>query len=239
MYSTYGLTSDYGYYYGYDMSYIFVIIAVIITVAVQFYMKATFTKYKTVMSKSGLTAKEAAIKIMAANGINDVKIGHVQGDLTDHYAPIKKELNLSDTTYNSSSIAAIGVAAHEVGHAIQDHTRYAPLYIQMATVPAVNLCSTLSMPAMVAGLVLGVFNLVTLGLILFSVTLVYQILTLPVEFNASNNAVRTLRENHMMDESEIYVVKKVLFAAGLTYVAAAATTALNLLRFVMLFRRRD
>ena len=230
------------YYYGVDSTYLLIILSIVITLGVQFYMQSTFNKYKHIMSKSGLTARDAAIRIMKANGINDVEIGRVNGDLTDHYIPSKKQLNLSDTTYNSSSIAAIGVAAHEVGHAIQDHTRYAPLYLQMVTVPLVNICSTLSMPAIMIGLVLGIFGFIKIGLILFSATLVYQIINLPVEFNASNNAVRTLRENNMMDESEIYVVKKVLFAAGLTYVAAAASTALTLLRFVLLFngnRRRD
>ena len=228
----------YGGYYGIDSTYLLVIISVIITIGVQTYMQSTFNKYKNVMSQSGLTAREAAIKIMQANGITDVQIGRVSGDLTDHYIPSKKQLNLSDTTYDSSSIAAIGVAAHEVGHAIQDHTRYVSLYLQMITVPIVNICSGLSMPVILIGVILGVFGFVKIGLILFSVTLIYQIINLPVEFNASNNAVRTLRENNMMDESEIYVVKKVLFAAGLTYVAAAASTALTLLRFVLIFNRR-
>ena len=228
----------YGGYYGIDSTYLLVIISVIITIGVQTYMQSTFNKYKNVMSQSGLTAREAAIKIMQGNGITDVQIGRVSGDLTDHYIPSKKQLNLSDTTYDSSSIAAIGVAAHEVGHAIQDHTRYVPLYLQMITVPIVNICSGLSMPVILIGVILGVFGFVKIGLILFSVTLIYQIINLPVEFNASNNAVRTLRENNMMDESEIYVVKKVLFAAGLTYVAAAASTALTLLRFVLIFNRR-
>ena len=229
----------YGGYYGIDSTYLLVILSVVITMAVQIYMQSTFNKYKSVMSRSGLTARDAAIKIMQANGINDVQIGRVNGDLTDHYIPSKKQLNLSDTTFNSSSIAAIGVAAHEVGHAIQDHTRYAPLYLQMATVPIVNICSGLSMPIILIGAILGIFGFIKIGLILFSVTLIYQIINLPVEFNASNNAVRTLRENNMMDESEIYVVKKVLFAAGLTYVAAAASTALTLLRFVLIFNRRS
>lgn len=229
----------YGGYYGIDSTYLLVILSVVITMAVQIYMQSTFNKYKSVMSRSGLTARDAAIKIMQASGINDVQIGRVNGDLTDHYIPSKKQLNLSDTTFNSSSIAAIGVAAHEVGHAIQDHTRYAPLYLQMATVPIVNICSGLSMPIILIGAILGIFGFIKIGLILFSVTLIYQIINLPVEFNASNNAVRTLRENNMMDESEIYVVKKVLFAAGLTYVAAAASTALTLLRFVLIFNRRS
>ena len=222
----------------FDSTYLLVILSVIITLCVQTYMQSTFNKYKGVMSKSGLTARAAAIKIMQANGINDVQIGRVNGDLTDHYIPSKKQLNLSDTTYDSSSIAAIGVAAHEVGHAIQDHTRYVPLYLQMITVPIVNICSSLSMPVIFIGAILDIFGFIQIGLILFSMTLIYQIVNLPVEFNASNNAVRTLRENNMMDESEIHVVKKVLFAAGLTYVAAAASTALTLLRFILIFNRR-
>ena len=226
----------------YDPTYILVIIGVVITLAVQAYMTSTFNKYQQVESKSGINAYQAASMILSGSGINNVKIGHVEGSLTDHYAPTKKELNLSDTTYNSRSIASIGVAAHECGHAIQDHQKMFLMNLQMAIVPVVNLASQLSMPIIIIGIVLSMMNLVQIGIILFSATLVYQLITLPVEFNASQNAITVLRNQGIMDESELYGVKKVLTAAALTYVAAAASTILQLLRFVILAsgsRRND
>lgn len=232
------------YYYPlfYDRTYILVLIGVIFTMIVQTYMTSTFAKYEKVESKSGLTASEACKIILNSNGINNVVIGHVAGNLTDHYAPTKKELNLSDTTYNSRSIASIGVAAHEAGHAIQDHKNMFLLNFQMAVIPVVNFASQLSIPVIIIGIILGAFNLVKIGIILFSATLFYQLITLPIEFNASDNAIKTLRANGLMDEAELDGVKKVLTAAAFTYVAAAASTVLQLLRFVILAkgsRRRN
>ena len=220
--------------YFYDPTYILVIIGVVLTLIVQAYLTSTFSKYEKVASSSGLTASEACRKILDSNGINYVQIGHVAGNLTDHYAPTKKELNLSDTTYNSRSIASIGVAAHEAGHAIQDHRNMFLLNFQMSIVPVVNFASSLSLPIIIIGFLLGMMNLANIGVILFSATLFYQIVTLPIEFNASSNAITTLRETGLMDEAELAGVKKVLTAAALTYVAAAASTALQLLRFVIL-----
>ena len=229
-------------YYGFDSTYILVIIAMIFTVIVQAYMTSTFNKFQQVESKSGLTARDAARLILDKNGINNVEIGRTAGNLTDHYAPLEKKLNLSDTTYNSTSIASIGVAAHEAGHAIQDHTGMFLLKFQMRMVPVVNFASKLSIPVLLIGLLLSSFNLISIGIILFSATLVYQLLTLPIEFNASNNAIKTLRANGLMDEAELAGVKKVLTAAALTYVAAAATTIMQLLRFILIAnnsRRRN
>ena len=228
--------------YFYDPTYILVIIGVVLTLIVQAYLTSTFSKYEKIASRSGLTASEACRKILDSNGINYVQIGHVAGNLTDHYAPTKKELNLSDTTYNSRSIASIGVAAHEAGHAIQDHRNMFLLNFQMTMVPVVNFASSLSLPIIIVGIILGMANLANIGVILFSATLLYQIVTLPIEFNASSNAITTLRETGLMDEAELAGVKKVLTAAALTYVAAVASTALQLLRFVILIngsRRRD
>lgn len=228
--------------YFYDPTYILVILGVTLTLIVQAYLTSTFSKYEKVVSKSGLTASEACKKILDNNGINNVQIGHVAGNLTDHYAPTKKELNLSDTTYNSRSIASIGVAAHEAGHAIQDYQNMFLLNFQMSIVPVVNFASSLSLPIIVVGFLLGMTNLANIGVILFSATLFYQVITLPIEFGASNNAIITLRETGLMDEAELAGVKKVLTAAALTYVAAAANTALQLLRFVLLInnsRRRN
>lgn len=226
----------------YDSTYILVIIAMVLTMAVQAYMTSTFNKYQKIESKSGLDAYKAASMILSLSGIDNVKIGRVEGNLTDHYAPTKKELNLSDTTYSSRSIASIGVAAHECGHAIQDHNKMFLLNFQMAIVPVVNFASKLSMPMILIGILLGMLNLAEVGVILFGATLFYQVVTLPIEFNASGNAIRVLRANGMMDESELDGVKKVLTAAALTYVAAAASTLLQLLRFVLIInssRRSD
>ncbi len=226
----------------FDSTYVLVILAMALTSAVQMYMTSTFTKYQQVISKSGLTASKAAAMILSSSGINNVKIGRVQGNLTDHYAPPKKELNLSDTTYDSRSIASIGVAAHECGHALQDNRKMVLLNLQMAIVPVVNFASRLSIPMIFIGIILGLMNLAQIGVYLFGATLVYQIMTLPIEFDASNNAIKILRESNMMDESELYGVKKVLTAAALTYVAAAASTFLQLLRFAIIIngnRRRD
>lgn len=222
----------------YDSTYVLVIIGLILTMIVQFYMQSTFNKYQKVGSKIGITARDAAARIMGANSIDDVQIGMVQGNLTDHYAPTKKELNLSETTYNSTSIASIGVAAHEVGHAIQDHTGMALLKLQMRFVPVVNICSVLSMPIILIGIFLGAIGLARLGVYLFGATLAYQVVTLPIEFNASNNAIKTLRSLNIMDEEELRGVKKVLTAAALTYVAAVANTALQMLRLLMLTNNR-
>ncbi|MCQ2609868.1 MAG: zinc metallopeptidase [Lachnospiraceae bacterium] len=218
----------------YDSTYILVIIGLLLTMLVQFYMQSTFNKYQRVNSKIGITARDAAERILIGNGINDVRIGMVQGDLTDHYAPLKDELNLSQTTYNSTSIASIGVAAHEVGHAIQDHKGMVLLKLQMRLVPVVNFCSMLSMPIIIAGILFGIFGLARLGVYLFGATLAYQVITLPIEFNASSNAIKTLRELNLMDEEELDGVKKVLTAAALTYVAAVANTALQLLRLLII-----
>ena len=226
----------------YDPTYILVIIAAVLTMAVQAYMTSTFNKYQNVESRSGITASQAAQMILSGSGINNVQIGHIAGNLTDHYAPTKKELNLSDTTYNSRSIASIGVAAHECGHAIQDHSNMFLLNFQMSVVPVVNFASKLSIPLIFVGVILGAMGLAKIGVGLFAVTLFYQLITLPIEFNASENAIKILRSQGMMDESELYGVKKVLTAAALTYVAAAASTILQLLRFVILIngtRRRD
>ncbi|MBP3200349.1 MAG: zinc metallopeptidase [Lachnospiraceae bacterium] len=226
----------------YDPTYFLVIIAIVLTSAVQMYMTSTFSKYENVMSKSGLTASKAASMILSSSGIDNVRIGRVAGNLTDHYAPLKKELNLSDTTYDSRSIASIGVAAHECGHALQDNRKMFLLNLQMSIVPVVNFASKLSIPMIFIGIILGMLNLANIGIYLFGATLVYQLLTLPIEFDASNSAIKVLRSYNMMDESELYGVKKVLTAAALTYVAAAASTILQLLRFVILVngsRRND
>ena len=226
--------------YFYDSTYILVLIGLFITIIVQGYMTSTFNKYQRISANINLSAVEVAKKIMQSNGIYDVSIGRVYGNMTDHYAPLKKELNLSDSTVNSNSIASIGVAAHEVGHAIQDHEHFGLLVLQMAITPTLSFVSRLSFPVLFIGILLQSLDLIWLGIYAFSATFIYQILTLPIEFDASRRAINTLRDLSILDENELYGAKKVLTAAAFTYVAAAATTALQLLRFLLIFgRRRD
>ncbi|NLL72213.1 MAG: zinc metallopeptidase [Clostridiales bacterium] len=230
------------YSYYFDPTYILVFIGVILSLAASARVKSTFGKYSRVRSASGLSGAEAAERILHRNGIFDVKIEHVQGQLTDHYDPRKKVLRLSDSVYGSNSIAAIGVAAHECGHAIQDQRSYTPLKIRSALVPVVNFGSTISWPLILIGLLLtGSQTLIDIGIILFSTAVVFQLVTLPVEFNASRRAIENLGGAGILYGDEINHSKKVLTAAALTYVAAAAATILQLLRLIILFggRRRD
>ena len=230
----------YGMYF--DSTYLLVVIAMLVTLVASAYMSSTFNKYQRVNARINMTAADAAVRIMQAAGIDNVRVGRVAGNLTDHYAPTKKELNLSDTTYSSSSIASIGVAAHEVGHAIQDNRAYGPLVLQMTVAPAPSIVSQISLPLIIIGMILGLAKLFNLGIIAFSATLIYQVVTLPIEFDASKRAIQNLSELQILDEDELYGVKKVLTAAALTYVAAAASTLLQILRFLLLssaMRRRD
>lgn len=232
----------YGYGYGmfWDPTYFLVIIGVIITMVASAKVKSTYAKYERVRSASGITAAEAAQRILNGAGIYDVRIEHISGQLTDNYDPRDKVLHLSDSTYRSASVAAIGVAAHECGHAIQDAEGYAPLKIRGAIVPAVNFGSALSWPIILVGVLLS-FNhfLITFGILLFSLTVLFQLVTLPVEFNASARALRILGNSNILYHEEVLGAKKVLTAAALTYVAGAAATILQLLRLILLFGRRN
>ncbi len=229
------------YYMFYDSTYLLVIIGVIITLMASARVKTTFNRYSKIRSLSGETGATAAAKILEKEGIFDVRIEQVNGDLTDHYDPKNKVLRLSETVYGSSSVAALGVAAHECGHAIQHKKGYAPLKARTAIVPAVNFGSKASWPIILVGILFG-FNetLISIGIILFSFGVLFQLVTLPVEFNASNNALAILSRTGMLRGNEFEGAKKVLRAAALTYVAAAAASILQLLRLVLLFgRRRD
>ena len=230
------------YFPYFDPTYILVIIGVILSLIASARVKSTFAKYSRVRSHSGLTGAEAAEKVLHHAGIYDVSIENVQGQLTDHYDPRKKVLRLSDSVYGSNSIAAIGVAAHECGHAIQHQNAYAPLKIRSALVPVANFGSFLAWPLILVGLLLaGSQTLIDIGIILFSTAVLFQLVTLPVEFNASRRAIQRLSESGILHYEELNQSKKVLNAAALTYVAAAAATILQLLRLVLLFggRRRD
>lgn len=223
----------------YDWTYFLVLIGAALSIWASAGVKSTYAKYSGVRSNRGLTALEAAERILHSAGITDVKIERIEGNLTDHYDSSSKILRLSDTVYNSTSIAAIGVAAHECGHAIQDHEEYVPLRLRHFLVPIVNFGNKLSMPLFVLGLVLGMYNtLVPLGIFLFSFAVLFQIVTLPVEFNASSRAITILGDSGLLAESEVPQAKKVLRAAAMTYLAAAAASALQLLRLILISRRR-
>jgi Zn-dependent membrane protease YugP len=233
-----------GFYYPYyfDPTYVLVIIGIIMTLAASAKVKSTFAKYSRIRSVSGLTGAQAAERLLHASGIYDVTIERIPGNLSDNYDPRSKVLHLSDSVYGQSSIAAIGVAAHECGHAIQHENNYAPLKIRGALVPVANFGSMAAWPLILIGaLFAGSQTLIDIGIILFSAAVLFQIVTLPVEFNASHRAIARLGETGILYGDELRDSKKVLDAAALTYVAAAAATVLQLLRLIMLFggRRRD
>ncbi len=233
------------FYYFYDWTYILVIIGAVICLAASARVNRVFAQYSTVRSHSGMTGREAAEQILHRNGIYDVQVIHIPGNLTDHYNPGKKTLGLSDTVYNSTSVAAIGVAAHECGHAVQHATGYAPLSIRGALVPVANFGSMAAWPLIFIGLFLNgqtAALFINLGILFFSAAVLFQLVTLPVEFNASGRAVKVLENSGMLYPDEVGSVKKVLGTAALTYVASAAAMILQLLRLLILTggkRRND
>ena len=229
-------------FYYYDPTYSLVLIGVVICMLASSRVNSVFRRYASVRSMSGMTGREAAERILRANGIYDVQVCHISGHLNDHYDPRNKILRLSDATYNSPSVAAIGVAAHECGHAVQHAVGYAPLKIRGALVPVANFGSTLAWPLILIGLLIrsdaAVF-LINLGILLFSAAVLFQIVTLPVEFNASRRAVQALEKGGMLYGEEISGTKAVLRAAALTYVASAASMILQLLRLIIIGGRRQ
>lgn len=227
-----------------DWTYILVIIAAIISAVASMKINTTFSRYSGVRAISGMTGAEAAQRILRSQGIMDVQVRHVSGNLTDHYDPRSKILNLSDSVYGSTSVAAIGVAAHECGHAVQHQVGYAPLNIRSTLVPIANFGQTISWPLILIGFLLnGSVSQMFLyaGVILFSAAVLFQLVTLPVEFNASSRALRLLQDNGILASDEIGKTRKVLSAAALTYVAGAIGAILQLLRLLILIggRRRD
>lgn len=228
-------------FYYFDSSYILVLIGIVICLAASSQVKRVYAKYAQVRCHSGLTGREAAEKILRANDILDVRVEHVSGNLTDHYDPRNKTLYLSDATYQASSVAAVGVAAHECGHAVQHKEGYAPLKIRGSLVPVANFGSMAAWPLIIIGMFIGGSTsllLIKIGILLFSAAVLFQIVTLPVEFNASKRAVRVLENSGMLYPEEVAQTKKVLGAAALTYVASAAAMVLQLLRLVLLSGRR-
>ena len=229
----------YGYPMYFDSTYILVLIGAVFSLWASSNVNGSYKKYDKVRAKSGLTASQAAEMILHNHGIYDVEIRRISGNLTDNYVPSKKVLNLSDSTYQSTSIAAIGVAAHECGHAIQDAVGYTPLKLSMAIHPMCAIGSNLGLPVLIAGLIFSFSPLVHIGILLFSLGVLISLITLPGEYNASDRALATLGESGMLDETELVGTRKVLRAAGLTYVAAAASAILSLLRLLLIARRND
>ena len=232
--------SNMGYYgYGFDWTYLMVLAGAILTMIASAKVNSTFQRYAKVRSMCGMTAAEVARRILDRNGLSEIPVEHVRGNLSDHYDPTSKVLRLSDSTYNSPSVAAIGVAAHECGHAIQHKESYGPLKFRNTIVPAANLGSKLGLPIILLGVLFGGGGsfLVNVGIWVFSLAVLFQIVTLPVEFDASNRAVAQISALGIVLPEETAGSKKVLSAAAMTYVAALAMAVANLLRILAL--RRD
>ncbi len=232
-----------GYFYGIDITYIVLVMpALIFAMYAQTKVNSTFNKYRTVGNKKGYTGAQIARHILDINGLQNIMVEKVSGNLTDHYDPKNNVIRLSDSTYSSTSVAAIGVAAHEVGHAVQHAEGYAPIKVRNAIVPVVQIASYAAWPLAIIGLLMGMTGLAEFGIILFGLVVLFQLITLPVEFNASGRAIKTLENNGILDTQEIAASKKVLSAAAMTYVASAAVAIANLLRLLSIVgfgRNRD
>ena len=235
----------YGMGYGwFDPTMILLLIGMALSMLASAKVQSTFAAYSRVRSKTGMTGAQAAERILRSQGIDYVRVGHVRGNLTDHYDPKNKVLNLSDTVYNSTSVSAIGVAAHECGHAVQDKVGYFLLNFRGSLVPAANFGAQLSWPLIIIGYLFGGAGgtLVKVGILMFCAVVLFHLVTLPVELDASRRALRLLDENGILVEDEVKKTRKVLGAAALTYVAALAASIPELLRLLILFggqRRND
>ena len=229
----------YGYGMYFDPTYFLIVIGMLISLAASANVNGTFSKYAKVRSMSGLTGAEAARRVLNSCGIYDVRIERVSGKLTDHYDPRSRILRLSDSTYGSDSVAAVCVAAHECGHAIQHQKKYGPLVLRSTLVPLANFGSTASWPIFILGLIMSLRPLIYAGILLFTLAVLFQLVTLPVEFNASSRAVRVLENTGMLGTAELKDAQKVLRAAAMTYVASLAASILQLLRLLILAGGRD
>ncbi len=230
--------------YYFDPTYVLVLIGVVLSLLASAKVNSTFNKYSRMHNSRGITGAQAAQQVLNNAGIYDVRIERVSGNLTDHYDPRSKVLRLSDSVYGSTSVAAVGVAAHECGHAIQHAKGYAALKFRSWLVPVANFGAKIAWPLILIGLLITSKSsalLIELGILAFSLAVLFQIVTLPVEFNASNRAIRCIADTGMMYGNEIVAAKKVLSAAALTYVASAASSILQLLRLIILTggRRRN
>jgi len=228
------------YYYGFDMTYIvYVLPALLLALWAQFNVKTTFAKYSKIASDKGMTGRDAARLILDSNGLYDVQVTYVKGELTDHYDPRENVIRLSDSTYSNRTAAAVGVAAHEAGHAVQYAQNYFPIKLRSAIVPATNIGSSLAFPLVLLGILFSFPTLAYIGVLFFALSVVFQLVTLPVEFNASRRAVAALEESGDISDEGINAAKKVLTAAALTYVAALAVAIGNMLRLLAIANRSN
>lgn len=233
------------YYYGFDMTYVILVLPfVILSIWASLNVNSTFKRYSKQFSMRRITGAQAAQRVLSANGVSGVRIERVGGNLTDHYDPRTNVIRLSENVYDSTSTAAIGVACHEAGHAVQYAQAYGPIKLRAAIIPVTNIGSWLAMPLIILGILFSAFAemsyaLVYIGIGCFGLSLVFQLVTLPVEFNASNRAIRAIEDGNILTDEESRGAKKVLRAAALTYVAAAAVALMQLLRLVMIFGGRS
>ena len=231
------------YYYGFDWTYIFIVLpCLIIAMLTSAKVNSTFKRYSKQISARGITGHEAAMRVLRANGVTDVRIERVAGNLTDHYDPRANVIRLSAPVYDSASTAAIGVACHEAGHAVQYAESYAPIKLRAAIIPITNIGSKLALPLILLGVLFGSsYTLIYLGIGMFAMSLVFQLVTLPVEFNASRRAMQAIEDTEILYGDELTGARKTLTAAAMTYVAAVAVAAAQLLRLILLFggRRRN
>ncbi|GAA0176952.1 zinc metallopeptidase [Clostridium sediminicola] len=226
------------YFRGFDPTFIILIPALIMSAWAQFKVKSTFQKYSKIRSMNGMTGADVARRLLDDEGLFDVPVQHIRGNLSDHYDPVHRVMRLSDSVYNSTSIAAIGVAAHETGHAIQHKNSYIPLKIRGAIFPVVNFSSKVSWIIFILGFLFSYPTLIDIGILLFTTVVLFQIVTLPVEFNASNRAIAILENKGILYGNEVEGAKSVLSAAALTYLAAALMSILQLVRLLVLSRDR-
>ena len=223
----------------FDVYYLVLVVpTMLLSLWAQYMVKSTFDKYSKISCSRRITGTDAASLLLNSNNINDVQVEAVAGSLTDHYSPSEKKLRLSEPVYGSASIAAVGVAAHEAGHAIQHATKWGPLALRSTLVPVANIGSRFGPLIAAAGLFMSFYPLLNIGILLFAGAVLFYVITLPVEFNASDRAIKVLRSNNVLNEEELKGVKKVLTAAALTYVASALTAIMSLIRLILLSRRR-
>lgn len=233
------------YYYGFDWTYVYLVLpCLLLSLWASAHVNSTFKKYSAQHSRRGITGADAAARVLAANGVRGVRIEHISGDLNDHYDPRTNVIRLSDNVYGSTSTAAIGVACHEAGHAVQYAQGYAPIKLRAAVIPLTNFGSKLAMPLILIGLLFSSLGrlsnfFIYLGIACFGLSLVFQLVTLPVEFNASRRALDAIAQNGILSEDEQVGARKTLTAAALTYVAATAVALAQLLRLLVLFGNRN
>ncbi len=229
----------YGYYYGFDIYYLLLILpAFIISLIAQIKVKSTFSRYSALHTSNGMTGARAAEQVLASHGVYDVRIERVSGQLTDHYDPKANVIRLSDSVYDAATVAAVGVAAHEAGHAVQYAQKYTPIVIRNKLVPIVNFGSSFSWIALMLGLVMSFDILVYVGIGLFSFATLFQLVTLPVELNASNRAMQTIKDQYLLpDGGQVKGARRVLTAAAMTYVAAVVMSIAQLIRLIAIFSR--